>query len=540
MTDHDADDATVVDGELVHSDPEPQPGGLAVPDEPAGHLGPLAQPGPVAPVEPSRTIPGTDVALIPSDGEVTRLAQMAQAFASANVVPAPLRNKPNDVFAVLYTARDLGVALTTALREFHVIDGRVTLSPKVRLAMVRQSGLGKVWPGEINASTATWFAERADTPGITYSSTYSWDNAQGAGMASGDCSPNDHSANCRSSDRNKGPKCKQNWRAYPSRMLSWRALGYLLDDAFSEIGTGLYSPDELGAITNDDGEPIEVSAVQPLDGLDQPRGRRGGQPAPVEQPADADTIAAIQADLGKLRPIPAANESITAWWTERQMPPVRSLSAGQARTVRARVDAMLREFADQIPEAPAENPAGSSPESAPTAPAAPETAESASAPDPAPQTAPETEPAPDEQPEQVDETDAQFHDGDPVDWIVERARRLNLPSIRSSFAAAGLACPPDEASARAEFARLECETVSVAVWEILAQTFVLIGDKIEQIESAETDTDPAEQVPDRHRLIGQIAQMPKAEIVNALRDAGESTTGSLDDLRARLLAVRLG
>lgn len=60
-------------------------------------------------------------------------------------------------------------------------------------------------------------------------------------------------------------------------MLSWRALGYLLDEAVPEVGTGLYSPDELGAVTDEEGSPvIDVTEVGQVDGMPEPE-RRGGQ-----------------------------------------------------------------------------------------------------------------------------------------------------------------------------------------------------------------------------------------------------------------------
>jgi len=110
-----------------------------------------------APEESVALVPITDD-LFPERLEMNDLASMAVTLAFADLVPKPLRGKPNDVFMVLLTARDLGVRVTTALREFHVIDGKLTLSPKVRLAMVNEQGAGKgwkVWKGESSTEAAT-------------------------------------------------------------------------------------------------------------------------------------------------------------------------------------------------------------------------------------------------------------------------------------------------------------------------------------------------------------------------------------------------
>lgn len=200
---------------------------------------------------PTPLVPGLDIPIIPAHQEMQGMAAMAVTLAGAAAVPAPLRGKPNDVFQILLSARDLGVAVTTAIREFHVIDGRVTLSPKVKLAMVNERGRREgwaVWPEPGNdAESATWHATRADRPGVQFSSTFTMDEA-------------------KSIDGGK-LVAKNNWKNYPKRMLSWRALGYLLDDVFPEVGTGLYSPDELGAMTDEEGNVIDVASTEALPGM---------------------------------------------------------------------------------------------------------------------------------------------------------------------------------------------------------------------------------------------------------------------------------
>lgn len=196
--------------------------------------------------------------LFPTKAEFRDLAAVSVTLAHAALVPKALQGRPNDVFLVLLTARDLGVALTTALREFHPIDGKVTVSPKVKLAMVKEHGREKGWhvwkcdvlhherckamgcPTYVQSEEMTWHALR---DGETHSSTVTWQDAVAAGLTG-----------------------KDNWKKYPQRMLSWRSLGWLLDDVFPEVGTGLYQPDELGAVTDEDGRPIDVIDVPAFTG----------------------------------------------------------------------------------------------------------------------------------------------------------------------------------------------------------------------------------------------------------------------------------
>ena len=214
------------------------------------------------------------LAPIPGQDELRTLAQLATTFAHSKLVPAALQDKPEDCFLVLLTARELGLAITSAFRECHPIDGRMTVSPKMRLAMVRQLRAGRVWGDPTNnAEHHTWHAARSDDPQTVYSVTYTLRDAERAGMWMPGCTPDDHSDQCKkgwvwnATRDQKRLSCKQNWRQYPGQMCQWRCVGYLMDQAFGEIGVGLYSADELGAVTDEDGRVIDIMESGPLDGM---------------------------------------------------------------------------------------------------------------------------------------------------------------------------------------------------------------------------------------------------------------------------------
>lgn len=269
----------------------------------------------VVPYErPQALVPGTDMPIIPAYQEMQGMAAMAVTLAGADAVPAALRNKPNDVFQVLLTARDLGVAITTGMREFHVIEGKVTLSPKVKLAMVNERGHREgwaVWPDPANdAETATWYGTRKDRPGLTFSSTFTMDEAR------------------RVKNGSKTLDQKENWQSYPKRMLSWRALGYLLDDVFPEVGTGLYSPDELGAMTDEHGDVIDIATTEPLAGTKAPRGHGPKEPDAGDQPlcdADPDLCADLRARLDAIGTVADARAALLELWKSAEVPPFAHL-----------------------------------------------------------------------------------------------------------------------------------------------------------------------------------------------------------------------
>lgn len=293
-----------------------------------------------APAAPSATVPEmVGPSLIPGADELTVLAQLAVTFAQAGLVPRALQGKPADVLLVLMTGRGLGIDPLVALRECHPIDGKVTVSPKLKLAIVRQRGLGEVWPDPANdGDQATWHAVRVDdTRGTVYSASYSMADAQTAGLAG-----------------------KDNWTKYPRQMLQWRALGYLLDVAFGEVGTGLYSADELGAVTDDEGHAvIDVTEVAPLAGMEpaltpaeKARIRADEKAAAAAEPAPEIDVMAIKAKIATLPP--PARDALAALWSEPtgqinadgvpipRLWPVRSLPTGQVKTAYALVDSVVK------------------------------------------------------------------------------------------------------------------------------------------------------------------------------------------------------
>jgi hypothetical protein len=259
-----------------------------------------ALPVPVPRGKPVTTPAGAP--LVPAADELAMLGQMAVTLCAAKTVPAALRDSPNDVFLILLTARDLGVDLTTAIREFHVVEGKVTLSPKVKLAMVRRQGLGRVWPDPGNDDQeATWYAVRYDYgQDQVFAFTFTMADAQRAKLV----------------------KDGGAWKTYPQRMLSWRALGYLLDDVFSEVGAGLYSPDEMGAVTDDDGRAVlDVTEVDPIHGTNAPRRRQRNRAAdrqrevdqPLELVSDEDRDR-LQQLIDQVRALPDAKTALVAAW----------------------------------------------------------------------------------------------------------------------------------------------------------------------------------------------------------------------------------
>ena len=275
---------------------------------------------------------------LPGTNEFKALCVMARTLAFSQIIPRALQGKPADVLVVLLTARDLGIPSTTALSQIHVIDGKPTLSPKLLSARVQRMGMGRivqayksenlviaaaVEPGRTNIDqrcitlsvaaiangdgTRHWLSDDGSTlcrcHGVIGFSSFTWTEAQQPTdknrLVDTRCEPNKHVVSCH---------CKTNWRNYgASRMLWQRVRGYCADDWFPEASLGLYSAEELGAVTDDEGEPIDVSTVEVPEGF-----------APAALPPDASQDPADPAEIAAFRArIAALPENERAWLHEQ-------------------------------------------------------------------------------------------------------------------------------------------------------------------------------------------------------------------------------
>ena len=190
---------------------------------------------------------------MPTRGDLDTLLELAAKLALATTVDdGLLRGNASNILHVLLVARDLDIAVTAALQQIHVIDGKISISPRLKLALISKAGIGRIWPDPGNDDTVGTACTSRD--GRDYTRTVTWADAQQFGKIDGRCKPAAHHTNCR---------CKANYKRYPGRMLWWRAAGWLADEIYPEATHGHYSPDELGADTDGDGRPIDIDEITP-------------------------------------------------------------------------------------------------------------------------------------------------------------------------------------------------------------------------------------------------------------------------------------
>ncbi|GHD70460.1 hypothetical protein GCM10010317_077800 [Streptomyces mirabilis] len=205
------------------------------------------------------------------DGSV----RFAQLLADADLLPRQFVNKPANVLYAVEYGRTLGITPIAAITGIHVIEGKPSASAGLIGGLVRQAG-HKLRVKSDGKSWATAQIVRADDPDFTYECTWDLERAAQASL----CEIKNNKPWAR--DRNGKPTA---WEKYPAAMLKARAITEVARDACEDVLFGLhYTPEELGAIVNQDGEPVEAEVQQ----LRRVEPDQWATPAPTVQAGTAD------------------------------------------------------------------------------------------------------------------------------------------------------------------------------------------------------------------------------------------------------------
>jgi len=251
---------------------------------------------------------------LPGRDEFLTLAMTARMLHMSGAAPEPIRESVYVAFHVAMVGRDLGISPSAAIELIDVLKTRrgyqLSLSPQLINGQVRRLGLGEVVPGvrtsEVAVAVAigpggrdrrcrlTWPDHATDcTCDVLGTSEYTWEDARIAGLVAPGCKPGAHTEKCRNRNTPAEQRCNQGYVAHPKRMLWWRAGGFAGDDYFPEAGLGLYSPEALGAMVDDEGRPVDPSTVALPEGYEP----QAVEAPKAEAPADPDELWELQARL---------------------------------------------------------------------------------------------------------------------------------------------------------------------------------------------------------------------------------------------------
>lgn len=136
-------------------------------------------------------------------------------------------SNPQAVMAIIMRGRSLGMDATTALSNFHVIEGKPTMHASLIVGLVLTSGKCEYFDlVETSEKIAVWVTKRVSRPELKFS--YTIEEANNAKLTG--------------PTRSGKPS---NWHTRPKTMLRWRAATELARAVYPDVITGLYTPDEL-------------------------------------------------------------------------------------------------------------------------------------------------------------------------------------------------------------------------------------------------------------------------------------------------------
>lgn len=283
---------------------------------------------------------------LPAASRWEQIMAMSHVLASSELVQRPLRGKPNDVALVLLASHDLGISATQGLQKLFVLDGKVSMSAELMVALVLSAG-HELWPEESSRERVTVCGRRKGSTNVSRV-TWTVDDAVAAGL----CTIDAETGRPRSRDSQGRPKP---WERFTQSMLWARAVSQLCRMQFADVLAGVsYTPDELGEVVVDvEGRVIDVgpSTVQGM------RDQRAAEQQPAaQQPVeeDPDPVLLDEQRVGFEQRIAALSDPVRTmlaeeWGELQRSKRLRGLKAARQSDHRA-IDDMLKRY-EQLDDA---------------------------------------------------------------------------------------------------------------------------------------------------------------------------------------------
>lgn len=207
-------------------------------------------------------------------------------------------------FLLCETGDMLGIHPMAALTGVHIIEGKPSISANLMGGLVRKAGhkirvqvTGSVEGNDL-AAKATLIRE--DDPDFEFVVVWTLGDAERAGLWPG--------------------KANSNWQKYPKAMLKARVISEVVREGAPDVlmGGNVYTPEELGAQVDEQGEPMDLQQVpEPTPAPQTIPEQAPREEAPiVDQPAPADEPAF---DWGQAVANLATYEEAKALWQKAKM-----------------------------------------------------------------------------------------------------------------------------------------------------------------------------------------------------------------------------
>lgn len=253
------------------------------------------------------SMPAPQGGALPTGLEWQALEKMADTLSRSSVIPYRLKGKPADVAVILLAAREYGIPPLMALSKLPVVNGTPAPMGELMVALILRAGHyiaadflnpdgtryagGPVTPehyGEARYARRDW-PER-ETLRFTLA------EAVTAGLID---RIDDGKAIARVTKFKDGNSYEERtpWEQYTPNMARWRAVANAARLNFADVLLGLsYLPEELGAIVDAEGAPVDVEVVrQAPNGSLEDRTAQESADKLAEQPWHDGVIDALRA-----------------------------------------------------------------------------------------------------------------------------------------------------------------------------------------------------------------------------------------------------
>lgn len=159
--------------------------------------------------------------------------ETANALAKSKLIPLEYQHSPSSILWVKSLGEALGMNVASAMQSIHIIQGKPALSAQLMAALVLKQGHRMRIRG--NDQAVEVIIIRKDDPEFEHRSVWDLARAKKAELLG-----------------------KENWRKYTYAMLRSRAVAECVRSACPDVLMGWYTPEELGAAVDADGNPMGV------------------------------------------------------------------------------------------------------------------------------------------------------------------------------------------------------------------------------------------------------------------------------------------
>lgn len=223
----------------------------------------------------------TQLAPVNSMDDWQLMRQQADVLKASGFLPQAIKSA-EAAMAIILIGRELNIPMMTALNNINVIQGKITVPPQLMMAMINRTGELEDLKVSDDGGAASCLMKRKGRAAHTES--FSMADAQKMQLDQ-----------------------KDNWRKQPRTMRKWRAIAACARVVFPDVITGLYTPEEMGAHVNDDGE-IDLAMAEVIEEKPKAKTARAALKAvPKQEPViEAEPV------IERGEPLPLRAEQVEA------------------------------------------------------------------------------------------------------------------------------------------------------------------------------------------------------------------------------------